>query len=256
MPRPDQQYRTRAIILRRHDLGETDRILTLFTRNYGKRRAVAKGVRKPQNRKTGHVELFSEIDVLISVGRTLDVVTQVEMTNAFYPLRENLEHTTYALHLLELVDAFTEDNDVNTALYDLLVQGLHWFSETDKLELVASYFELQLLSEVGYQPQVFRCVVCGDEIQPVSQFFSIPDGGVVCPDCAPSMPRTRRLSFDTLKVLRHMVRNPFRVIADLSLPSNVQAELNAHLRASLAYHLERRLRSAAFLDRLRRETPQ
>ncbi len=253
MPRPHQQYRTRAVILRRHDLGETDRILTIFTRAYGKKRAVAKGVRKPQNRKAGHVELFSEVDALISVGRSLDVLSQVEMVNSFYPLRADLEHTTYALHVLELVDAFTEDDDAFESLYDLLVQGLHWLEETDKLGLVISYFELQLLAEVGYQPQLFHCVICDDDLKPVRQYFSIADGGVVCPSCGETTPRTRKLSLNAFKVLRHMVRNPYQAIAELSITPRVQGELNAHLRATLAYHLERRLKSAAFLDRLRRE---
>lgn len=253
MPKPEHLYRTRALIMRRHDLGETDRILTLFTQAYGKKRVVAKGVRKPQNRKAGHVELFSEVDILISRGRTLDVVSQVEMIQAFVPLRTNLERTTYALHLLELVDAFTEDDDALSSLYTLLLHGLQWLERTEKLKLTSSYFELQLLSEVGYQPQLFQCVICGDEVKPQAQFFSIADGGVVCPNCAERVLRTRKLSLNTLKVLRHMIRSPYRVVAELTLKPRVQAELNSLLRATLTYHLEKRLKSAAFLDRLQRE---
>jgi len=241
--------------MRRHDLGEADRILTLYTRDYGKQRTVAKGIRKPQSRKAGHLELFALVDVLISSGRTLDVITQADMTEAFLPLRTDLERTTYAMHFIELIDAFTEDEDENTALFGLLVSGLGWVAATTKLALTASYFEIRLLNTVGYQPEVFNCVVCGEEIKARAQYFSSSDGGVVCPSCGEKLPRVRRLSLNALKVLRHMQRYTYEVVTELDLQKAVQKEVRGHLHATLTYHLERRLRSAAFLDRLLRETP-
>ena len=82
MPPAERLYRTEAVVLRRQDLGEADRILTIFARGYGKTRVVAKGVRKPASRKAGHVELFMRVDVLLAQGRTLDVVSQAQMLDA------------------------------------------------------------------------------------------------------------------------------------------------------------------------------
>ncbi len=250
-----QVFRTEAIILRRHDLGETDRILTLFTRDHGKIRAVAKGVRKPAGHKTGHVELFMRTDMLLARGRSLDVVTQAQMIDAYLPLREDLVRTTYALHIVELLDAFTEEHDESRLLYGLLRDALGWLCTTGDLRRTARYYELRLLDLAGYRPGLFTCVICGDTIQPQDQYYSAADGGVVCPRCAHNRPRLRALSLRALKVLRYLQTRSFDAVEQLTLGEAVQNECERLLHEALAFYLERRLRSAAFLERLRRETP-
>lgn len=253
MPRPDRVYRTEGVVLRRHDLGETDRILTLYTRDHGKVRAVAKGIRKPTSRKAGHLELFMRADLLIARGRTLDIVTQAEMVDGYQALRTDLVRATYAAHFVELLDAFTEEADVSLALYRLLINGLHWLSVTDDLQRTARYYELSLLEVAGYRPELFRCVVCSEEVQPVDQFYSVELGGVVCPNCGQMHGAARPLSLTALKVLRYLQTRPFEVVEQVSLSRGVQKECERLLYQTLTFHLERRLKSAAFLDRLRRE---
>src|SRR5687768_9809563 len=97
----EKTYRTEAIVLRRTDFGEADRLLTLFSRELGKIKAIAKGARKPQSRKTGHVELFMRTQFLIAQGRDLDIITQAEMVEGYQALREDLVRTTYASYAVE-----------------------------------------------------------------------------------------------------------------------------------------------------------
>ncbi|HEC23153.1 MAG TPA: DNA repair protein RecO [Chloroflexi bacterium] len=255
MPASERIYRTEAVILRRQDLGEADRILTLYTRDHGKIRVVAKGVKKPTSRKVGHVELFTRADVLIARGRTLDILSQAQTLDAFLPLRQNLEQATYAAHFVELLDAFTEEGDESRALYDLLVEGLGWLCATSDLRRTARYYELRLLGLAGYRPELFRCAACGKEIEPQDQFYSPAAGGVLCPACGPGNPRARPISLNALKVLRYMQTRPFEAVESLTLRPAVQAECERLLHGTLTYYLERRLRSAAFLARLRREAP-
>ncbi len=256
MPTPQHLYRTEAMVLRRMDLGEADRILTLFARGYGKTRVVAKGVRKPASRKAGHVELFMRVDVLLAQGRTLDVVSQAQMIDAFLPLREDLVRTAYASHFVELLDAFTEERDQHDDLYDLLVKGLTWLCASADLRRTARYYELHLLDIVGYRPQLFECVIGGEKIEARDQFYSAHDGGVVCPACGPSHPRARAISLNALKVLRYMQTHTYEAVDQLAISAGVQAEIERALYETLIYHLERRLKSAAFLERLRREDRQ
>ena len=115
----ERLYRVQAIVLKRTDYGEADRLLTLFTPDLGKMRAIAKGVRKPSSRKSGHVELFTHSALLLAKGRHLDIVTQADTIDAFMPLRENLERVGYAYYLAELVDRFSEEGTENRALFDL-----------------------------------------------------------------------------------------------------------------------------------------
>jgi len=186
--RRQRLYRTPAIVLKRQDFGEADRILTLFTPAQGKLRVIAKGVRKITSRKSGHVELFTYSNLLIAKGRNLDIVTQAETIKPFRALREDLSRITYACYVAELVDQFTEDRDENRPLFDLLLAALQALCETDDLQRTARHFELRLLDAVGYRPQLFRCVQCGREIEPVDNFFGLEVGGVLCPKCIVSIP--------------------------------------------------------------------
>lgn len=253
MPAYEHVYRTEGIVLRRHDLGETDRILTVYTRDRGKIRAVAKGVRKPSSKKAGHVELFVRADMLLAEGRSLDVLTQVEMLDPYLPLRDDLMRASYAAHIVELVDAFTEEADESRPIYALLRDGLTWVAHTDDLQRTARYFELRMLDLGGYRPELFRCVVCERALEAVDQFYSTSEGGVVCPDCGAHTPRLRSLSLKALKVLRYMQKNSIDVVEQVTLSAPVQIEAERLLHDVLTYHLERRLKSAVFLERLRRE---
>jgi DNA repair protein RecO (recombination protein O) len=255
--KPEKIYRTEAIVLRRQNLGEADRILTLYTRDYGKLKVVAKGVRKPQSRKAGHVELFAQSDVLIARGRSsLDVLSQADLLDAFSPIREDLIRATYAAHFIELLDAFTEEADSSPPLYQLLADGLGWLGQTGDLRRTARYYELHLLGLAGYRPELFTCVVCGEPLQPRDQFYSAADGGVICPACGSAHPRTQPISLNALKVLRYMQTRPFEVVEQLTLRPAVLAETEHILHSTLTYHLERRLKSVAFLKRLQREEAQ
>lgn len=244
-------YRTEAIVLRRQNLGEADRILTLYTPDHGKIRAVAKGVRKPASRKAGHVEPFTRVDVLIARGRDLDIVSQAEMLDAYLPLRDDLERGAYATYFAELLDGFVEEGDENRPLYLLLAAGLGWLCATDDPRRTARYYELRLLDLVGFRPQLQRCVVGDEEIKAEAQFFSPADGGVICPRCGVDRPRARPISLGALKVLRYLQTRDFATVERLRLRQALHAELERVTHGLIIYNLERRLKSVAFLRKLR-----
>lgn len=252
MPR-ERTYRTEAIILRRRDFGEADRLLTLYTRDRGKIRVIAKGARKPQSRKTGHVELFMRTRFLIAEARNLDLITQAEMVEAYPALREDLVRTTYASYAVELLDRFTPEEDKNPQLYDLLAEALRWFAATDQPLLVARFYELHLLQLAGFRPQLFRCVGCGEAIAEQDQFFSAELGGLLCPGCEAADHKARPISAAAVKVLRYLQSRPWEAVRQLHLRRDLHAELETILHYYITYLLERDLKSTEFLQRLRRE---
>mgnify|MGYP001573667134 FL=1 len=162
----ERVYRTEAVVLKRRDQGEADRILTIFTPGLGKLRVNAKGARKPSSRKSGHVELFARINLQLAKGRALDIVTQAETLEAFAPIRESLERTGAAYYLVELTERFTQEADENLALYNLLLETLRALTVSPDLLLTLRFFELRLLSCAGYQPQLHLCVQGDEEIEP------------------------------------------------------------------------------------------
>jgi DNA repair protein RecO (recombination protein O) len=249
----ERTYRTESIILRRTDFGEADRLLTLFSREYGKIRAIAKGARKPQTRKAGHVELFMRTNFLIAKGKNIDIITQAELVEAYGALREDLVRTTYASYIVELLDRFTADEDRDLHKYNLLAEGLGWFATSDNMLLAARFYELRLLSLAGFQPQLFNCVSCGEAIQEQDQFFSAELGGLLCPNCQTADRRSKAISSVAVKVLRYLQTHNWETVKALQLRRELHSELENVMHYYLTYLLERELKSVDFLQRLRRE---
>lgn len=249
----ERVYRTEAIVLRRTDFGEADRLLTVFTPQRGKFRLVAKGARKPTSRKSGHVELFSHGQFLVAVGRELDILTQAETLEPYLALREDLLRTTYAYYVAELADAFAAEQDENRPLFDLLKDAFGWLCTAEDLALVARYYELHLLGLVGYQPQLFICGMCKVQLKPEINYLSPADGSVVCRQCGYDRMGTIEISVNALKVLRFLQTRQWETCRLLRLSSASHAQVERAMNQYITYHLERKLKSVEFIHRLRRQ---
>jgi DNA repair protein RecO (recombination protein O) len=241
-------YRTPAVILKRMDLGEADRIVTLFSRDEGKIRAVAKGVRKTTSRAAGHLEPFTVADVLLAVGRELDVISQADTLESFRTIREDLDLTTHAYYLAEVVDLLTEDKHENRPVFEILVQGLHALTQTSDVRLVLVAFHLNLLDALGYRPELRECVNCRNAIEPERNRFSAQLGGVLCFACGNTEPTSRDIGTSALKLLRFVQATQGE--RAVNVPPHVCREAEALLRDYAEHIVERRLRTPALMARI------
>jgi DNA repair protein RecO (recombination protein O) len=246
-------YRTPAVILKRMDLGEADRIVTLFSRDEGKIRAVAKGVRRTTSRSAGHLEPFTLSDLLLAVGRELDVISQAATVEAFREVRENVDLTTHAYYLAEVVDLLTEDRQENRAVFDILVASLHDLSATADVRLVLVRFHVRMLDALGYRPELRECVNCRHAIEPERNRFSAQLGGVVCATCGPAEPTARDIGTSALKLLRFVQAT--QGDRAVNVPAHVCREAEALLRDYAEHIVERRLRTPALIARIAETGP-
>jgi DNA repair protein RecO (recombination protein O) len=252
MPREIRSQRVEAIVLKHGDFGEADRLLTLYTREHGKLRALAKGVRKPGSRKSGHLEPFTRARLQLATGRDLFIVSQAEAIETNAALSENLEALGYASYAAELLERFSADNDANASLFRLLRDTLARLAASDDLQLAVRYYEVRLLDQVGFRPELLRCLGCGKQIQPEDQFFSFEQGGVLCPDCGRRQRSAHPISLAALKVLRHLQRSNYQQSQKAKPGAGVQLELETLMNAYITYLLERSLNTPRFLQRVRR----
>jgi len=244
-------YRTEAVVLKRVDLGEADRILTLFTPRFGKIRAVAKGVRRPTSRIGGHVELFTRSEMLIAKGRNLDIVTQSDTIDSYLGLRNDLLRTTYAYYVAELLDSITEEGIEAYPVFELLVQTLERLASGADPRIVARFFDLQLLRRLGHGPELYICVHCQEQLKPVVNFFSASAGGTLCPKCASADPTAKVVSIPAQKVLRVLHAGDYSLASRLHLTPNLLHELESLAYEYVRFVIERELKSADFLAGLR-----
>jgi DNA repair protein RecO (recombination protein O) len=251
MPARERSFRIEAIVLRHIDWGEADRILTLFSLEMGKIRALAKGVRKLRSRKAGHLEPFTRASLQLARARDLPIITQADTLDVYMPLREELLMPTYAALVVELLDRFTYEEGENRALYRLLANTLSRLSAGHNPDLVIHFYELRLLDLVGFRPHLFHCANCGREIQAQDQFFSPERGGVLCPDCGRGSPGVRPVSMNALKYMRHFQRSSYIEASKALIPAPVYREIENLLHDYITYHLERNLNTPSFLRRAR-----
>ena len=253
MARTDRLYRVEAIVIRRRDWDEADRLLTLYSREQGKFQAVAKGARKPSSRKAGHLELFSRSRLLVARTRSIDIITQAETIEPYVRMRESLESSTLAHYFAELLDRFTGESESDQGLFELLSQALMWLCEPHDASLVARYYELRLLELAGFGPELHRCPRCDRKLEPVRNYFSPSFGGVLCPECGQDRRDAFPLSLASFKVLRYGQTHTWSEFRRLRLRPELQAETENVIYRYQLFVLERNLKSADFLRQLRRE---
>jgi DNA repair protein RecO (recombination protein O) len=250
---PDfHSFRVEAVILRHNDYGEADRMLTLYTAQLGKTRALVKGARKITSRKAGHLEPFTHVKLQLAKGRDLPLVTQADTIDTFLPLRENLLLTSQASYIIELLDRFTyEDGSDNSAIFRLLTETLSRLASGSDPWLVTRYYEMRLLDYLGFRPQLFQCANCRREILPEDQYFSFSAGGVICPSCGRGLPHIKPISTATLKYLRHFQRSSYAEAARAQPASEVQTEAENLMQGYFTFLLERELNTPGFLKKIK-----
>lgn len=244
-------YRDEAIVLRTHKLGEADRIITLLTRQHGLVRAVAKGVRRTTSRFGSRLEPFTHVDLQLAEGRNLDTITQAETLTPFSKgLGLDYDRYTAGTVMLETADRLvTEEREPSVQQFLLLVGGLRAMvaGEHGPSQVLDSYL-LRSLSVAGYAPSFDHCARCGT-VPSVGgsphRWFNPSMGGVLCTTCR--VPGSASPAPETVLLLGALLTGDWAVV-DAAHPRHAK-EASTLVAAYLAWHLERGLKSLAYVER-------
>ncbi len=243
-------YRCEAIILSYTPLGEADLLVTMFTRDQGKVRAVGKGARRSTSKLVGHLEPLTVVNMSMAHGRSMDIISQAEVIQSFSSLKEDLMAITKGLYLSEMVDGFGAEASANPELFRLLLDTLRAVETNPASDMPLRFFEFHLLQVSGLMPELYHCVECRQELEPDAHRFSPNVGGTLCLDCNPDDAHLRPLSLRALKVLRLLDRSGMAEACRISLDDSLAAELKSLLFATVGYWLGKEIRSNSFLELL------
>jgi len=242
-------YRDRGVVLRAYKLGEADRIVTLLTRDNGKVRAVARGVRRTSSKFGGRLEPFSHVDVQFVKGHALDIIAQVDTVAGYSkPLRTDYPRFTAGQVMLETADRLVaEEGEPAPTQYRLLIGALFALGEhtSDGVRpptLILDSYLLRALSLAGYKPSLTTCARCGEACD--RRWFSVAAGGLVCAACRPS--GATPLSPATWHLLGALLAGDWPSTSDVA--SDVRDEAHTAVDAFVTWHLEHSLRSLPLLD--------
>jgi DNA repair protein RecO (recombination protein O) len=179
-------YTIHAVNLGTFNLGETDKIITMFSAERGLVRAVAKGARKPGAKIAGRSDPLNVNKLFLAKGKNLDIITQAESIASFSNLRKDLSKLSYGLYYAELTQHFGQDlSEESAAYFDYLSRSLSHLADGDEdPTLLCLRFELHLLELLGIRPELDVCVSCRDPLTEYRlSFFHHESGGIVCDRC-------------------------------------------------------------------------
>ncbi len=242
-------------MLTRLDLGEADRIVTLYTPHFGKLGIIAKGARRSGSKIGPALDYFGRVKLHLARGRDLDIVTSAELIDPHERLRLDLDAFGYASYYAELVRHLTQDRQENRQVYDLLKRSLSVLNERVDPWPVTRHFELALLSALGYRPELLRCVNCRRVIEAEVNTFSATLGGILCPTCRGTDPGAIRLSINAQKYLRELLRNGLSATIRLQPSEDESQEIERTTSEYLRFVSERDFSSLRVLSVLNRPSP-
>jgi DNA repair protein RecO (recombination protein O) len=239
-------YRDEIVVLRTHKLGEADRIVTMLSRNHGKIRAVAKGVRRTASKFGARLEPFMVADVQLYAGRSLDIVQQAESLGSYgAEISSDYGSYTAANVMVETADRVTGDDGGGIQQYLLLVGALRSLARGEHPPgLTLDSYLLRSLSIAGWAPTFGDCAVTG--AQGPHSAFVVQLGGMVADDVAP--PGAPRVSSETRELLAALLTGDWETAEASS--DRARAQANGIVAAYAQFHLERGLRSLPHVDRV------
>ena len=243
-------YKVEGIVLRRRNLGEADRLVTILSRDRGKLTVVARGARRPRSRLGGWLEPATRFRALVAEGRSLDIISQVDVLDAFAALRDDLERMGTAAVILEYADRALADRHPQPDVYCLLAEALALL-RLGVRDLAAVWFAARLLALTGHRPAVDRCAVCGHRIRGET-WWSAVLGGCVDAACRARDPRAVVITRGAVALLRFLLDARYAVVQRTRPGPAHRDELAEALRRYAEACWETRFRAPDVVGRLRR----
>ncbi len=243
-------FRTEGIILKSIKLNEADKIVTIFTKDYGKIKGIVKGVRKTRSQFGSSMENLTIIKLLAYKGKNLITISQSEIINSFFSQSKDLFRYGLAIHCSKIIDKLSAEEDPNPKLYELFQNLLFLLNDEQNPTLLVESFKWKLLTILGFQPELKKCVYCHNLAKKDEYYiFDIPRGGVSCFNCLNGTGRYQiKITYYLLRLLQRILVVDLIDIHNKSLSPIILSELSKITDLFLNFHFEIENRSKYFLE--------
>ena len=235
-----------GIVIRSTDYGETNKIVTLYTREWGKVGVMARGAKKPNSRFSSITQLFTHGYYLINRGTGLGSLQQGETATSLRSIGEDIFLTAYASYIVELTDKCTEEKRPNPFHFELLFQTLNYLNEGYDPDILMNIYEMKMLNVLGLNPILNQCSVCSSTDGHFS--FSIREGGFICHRCLGKDPYHFPLSAAAVKLLRLFYFFDLSRLGNISVKEETKAEIKKVITSYYEEYSGLHLKSKKFLN--------
>ena len=247
--------KTEAIVIRTFPLKEFHKIITFYTPDFGKIKAVAYGVKSPKSKLGGSLELLNHGTLLFQhrENRELQNITDFNLIDGFSAIRSDFTRITYGCYFAELVDSIASEGIANPEIFDLLQTTYQFLTHADDVPLLARGFEIKFLDCAGYGPELSRCVHCGLGVNGAATekfgiAFSVRYGGVLCGDCKNRDGAAFTIAPGSCELLKMLRKSEWERFNRIRASTRNHKELKRALGSFIEYHTERNLKSLRFIE--------
>ncbi len=246
-------FQTDGIVLKSIKLNESDKIVTIFSQNYGKIRAIAKGIRKTKSHFGSSMENLTLVKILAFKGKNLNIVSQTEIINSFFSQSRDLNRYGLAIQCAEIVDKISVDEDPNEPIYELFKDTLMLLKDEENPVLLVESFKWKLFSILGYQPELNKCINCNQYIKKNKHYiFDIQKGGIICTSCQEANNYYQiEITEYGLRLLKRIIDASLGMIHNKKVVQSALYELIKITDRYMSYHFEIENQSKQFLNKLK-----
>ena len=246
-------FKTNSIVTRSLNYGESDKIVTFFTRDFGKIKGIAKGARRSKKRFQNALNLFTYLRLIFFEREGMDLVRAegCDILHPFPKIREDLKKIFYGNYFLELVNEMAGEREANPEAFDLLLSFLLNLEKGELKEETLRMFEIRMLSLFGYRPNMKKCDLCKKDWEDLQEartvFFSPEKGALVCEKCSKTLNNLIPLSLGTARLIERISQMELGKIHRLKFTSQALSESRELLPKFITYQLGKELRSLKVL---------
>lgn len=240
--------KTSGIVLKSFDFRETSRIVTFYTKDYGKVSGVLKGIRTNHKKFGSSVDRFSVNDIVYYQYRNseLHLVSHCDLRQYFYPIRQDLKKSLAASYIIELVSLIMPQEEKNERIFQLMLEFLSTMETSQDISRLVHVFQVKLLSFSGFRPHLDTCLKCSGVITPGAK-FSMKEGGLLCRRCSAGDTTLHAISPSSVSSILFVEDSDWPTCMRLKLSDDTRKELKYILNNFLVFHLGRKVKSEKYL---------
>lgn len=212
-------YRTQGLILKKTDRGEANQLFTVYTKDYGKLEILGKAIRKIKSKLRAGVDLFCLSEIEFIQGKTYKTLTDTILIEKFHQIRRGLGKLIITNKISESLDSLIRNEEKDERVWSLISKTFRILNNhrlsIESLQLIYQYFFWKLLAVLGYKPELYNCSICQKKLIPNLLFFNPREGGVICSDCFWKEKKGKKISPETIKILRFIIAKDWATISRL-----------------------------------------
>lgn len=223
------QHRTLGFVFKKEDQFEADRVFSVFTKDLGRIEVVGRAIRKIASKLRSGMDIFYFSEIEFIQGKNRKTLTDAVAKEKFSNLLRTSESFFTAVKVCKLTDRFIKDQQADGRIFNLLKETFDRLNSprfsTSNLYLLQFYFFWNLISFLGYKPELYSCAVCAQKLEPHNLCFSCKEGGAICGRCAPLDPNAKRISSDAVKILRLLTGQDWKTLKKLKTENQARGFL-------------------------------